>query len=245
MAKGKGFTFTNEMDSWLKANFNRFDNNEDLRTLFSFFFDADIKETSFRTHLYQLGLKRQEQMRFPDEAFQFLCDNYKRMGNIEMARLFNDWFPKKKGWTRKHIEKKMLQSGLERTKEDRQRIIDNHTKAGVYKEGNKKMWQTRGITPKGVVRQWWHNGKLTKYIKTDNGFERLSRFNYRKYKGEIPEGYNVFILDDDQMNCDPDNLILVKNSEQAYITWNPKEVRLTALKAGRLKQKIKQLEKQE
>lgn len=52
-------------------------------------------------------------------------------------------------------------------------------------------------------------------IKTENGWERLNRYTYRTLVGEIPEGYQVILLDGNYDNCeDPKNLILLNNDQK-------------------------------
>ena len=54
------------------------------------------------------------------------------------------------------------------------------------------------------------------HIKTGepNTWEWKQRYIYRKYKGEIPEGYNIVFADGDKNNFDIDNLMLVADREK-------------------------------
>ena len=133
----------------------------------------------------------------------------------------------------------MRQNGIKRKPKHLEAIKQRNIDRGVYREGIKKAWDTMGRTPVGTVKVWYVNTMKRKYIKTKNGFVSFARYTYKQHHGDIPPGCNVFHLDNDQMNCKIENLILVKNCEQPYMTHYPTELRLTALKLGQLKQQLK------
>ena len=54
------------------------------------------------------------------------------------------------------------------------------------------------------------------YIRVSSGeWELLQRYNYRKYFGEIPEGYLVRLKNGNTMDCSPENLELISMAENA------------------------------
>jgi len=63
-----------------------------------------IARTSVRTMYYSMGLSKQEMEYWTDEQVAFLRSIYKLLGDSEIARIFSDRWPKKKGWKKKHIE---------------------------------------------------------------------------------------------------------------------------------------------
>lgn len=86
-----------------------------------------------------------------------------------------------------------------------------------------ELWRSKGhIVPSlkksdslGTIKQKRHKSRgLMLRIKTDKGWEALSRHNYEKHIGSIPEGYNIKFKDGDAMNCEPENLELISVSEQ-------------------------------
>lgn len=47
----------------------------------------------------------------------------------------------------------------------------------------------------------------------ENKWEEKQRYVYKQYYGEIPKGYNVIFLDHNRLNCNIENLKLVKNKD--------------------------------
>ena len=64
------------------------------------------KKTIVRTTGYKLGLKRMTLEYWTPPMVQFLRDNYQQMGDVELAEIFENEWPKNKPWCKKHIEKK-------------------------------------------------------------------------------------------------------------------------------------------
>lgn len=93
---------------FIKENFQSMTNEKIANAL-------GLKKTIVRTKAYELGLKRIELEYWPKEAIDFLKQNYNSIGNREMVKIFNQRFPKNKGWSVRHISKKMKQLNLKRT----------------------------------------------------------------------------------------------------------------------------------
>lgn len=101
--------FSDEETQFIKDNFQAMTNDAISATL-------GLKKTRVRTLAYEMGLKRMVLEYWPDEAVNYLKANYHKIGDRELCRHFTASFPKQKGWTSRHIQKKMSQLGLKRNK---------------------------------------------------------------------------------------------------------------------------------
>lgn len=130
-------TFNQYQLSFIENNFDKLTSKEIFSKLVNEF-HLKHQYTSFRTELYRLGFYKVEMRRWSRREKQFLLENYKKIGNKQIAKLLST--PGRK-FTDKQVQKKIRLLELKRTKEDLQFIIDNHKKSGVYSEGNYKKWR--------------------------------------------------------------------------------------------------------
>ena len=198
--------WTDERSKFLKENFNTMSNKQIADSL-------GLKITAVRHKCYELGLYKMTLEYWTDEQVDFLLKNYKEKGDTELAEIFNEKWHKDKGWTKKHIEKKRRYLKLKRTPEEIAKIHLGHIKKGVYVEGNKKMWETRGCRKYGEEVVWYGQ----KFTKIEKGYIHTRIFNYKKYVGEIPKGMMVRHKDGNQLNCSPENLLLVSRADHARL----------------------------
>lgn len=91
-----------------------------------------LKKTIVRMKAYELGLQRINLEYWPDDAETFLRNNYGKIGDKEMADIFNKTFQKTKGWTHNHIQKKMSQLGLKRNKHNWLVILERNWIHGSF-----------------------------------------------------------------------------------------------------------------
>jgi hypothetical protein len=208
MSSWNKIKWTVEMDKFLLENYNSMTNKELADAI-------GLRLTTTRTRLIHLGLKRMEMEYWTHEQIEFLKANYKLMGDTEIAELFQNNYSKVKGWNKKHIEKKRRYLKLKRTEVDKKLIHERNREAGRFAMCPVKAWETRGQAPVGEVRVWDMNGSHypTKYIKTENGWVKLSHFNWIKINGAIPAGAIITHLDGNAMNCETDNLASISKSE--------------------------------
>ncbi|WP_293916579.1 MULTISPECIES: HNH endonuclease [unclassified Sphingobacterium] len=207
---------TPEMENFLRKNYSTMTNPELAKAL-------GLRLTKTREFLYALGLQRMQLEYWTNEQIQFLKENYKTMGDSEIAEVFNARWEKKKGWSKKHIEKKRKYLQLFRTKEDRKLILEKAKINGFYSRANKKMWQVRGVNPDGTILFWKHSsGRTLPVIKVNGSFVHYGRYRYQQLHGEIPKGMNVIYADGDSTNLTDENLKIVSNSELALIN-NPSQ----------------------
>jgi hypothetical protein len=115
--------WTEEMISFLKNNYTSMTNKKLADSL-------GLRLTTTRTKLYELGYKRMDLEYWTNKQIQFLKDRYQTIGDVILAEMFNKKFPKKKLWTKKHIEKKRKYLSLIRTPEEIYAIRNEHSKPG-------------------------------------------------------------------------------------------------------------------
>jgi hypothetical protein len=100
--------------------------------------ELGLKKTIVRMKAYELGLQRMELEYWPDEAVKYLKANYHKIGDLELCRYFATAFPKQKGWTSRHIQKKMSQLGLKRNKLHWYSIKERNRDNGSFGKKNLK-----------------------------------------------------------------------------------------------------------
>ena len=243
IAKYGKVTYTDAENEFIRSNFDTMTNSELAAAL-------GVKITHLRMHCYNvLGLKRMELQYWTQEQVEFLRGNYKRMGDTEIAELFALKYPKAKGWSKKHIEKKRRYLKLKRTKKQIKGILQRNIDRGVYVEGNRRMWETRGIAPVGEVRYWKHeSGREFAVVKTEEGFVHYNRFLYEKNYGSIPDDMIVAWKDGNSRNASIENLELITRAELARrnnIFDLPEELQQIIKLKNKLNKKIKKYGKKQ
>ena len=108
--RGDKMILTTEGEKYIREHFATTTNRELAKAL-------GISIERMRVFLHERKMFRMEVEYWTEEQIQFLKDNYQTVGDKEMEILFILTWPKKKGWSFKHIEKKRLQLGLKRTPE--------------------------------------------------------------------------------------------------------------------------------
>ena len=176
-----------------------------------------LKLTTFRYNFYRLGLLRQEQQSWTAEQTEFLIENYKTIGDTELAKIFATRWDKKKGWSKKHIEKKRRQLKLKRTAKECKAIHQRNKDNGVFKDCANKMWASVGVTPVGEVKVWYFGTTKTPtaMIKTKKGFKAYNRWLFKKTYGKVPAGKLVVNSKDEIITTNPAHLELITRKELA------------------------------
>ena len=116
---------------FLKDNFKTMTNQQIADAL-------GLKKTRVRMKAYELGLQRMKLENWPPEAIDYLKQNYHKKGNKELVQIFNTLFPKQKGWTTSHIDKKLEQLKLKRNNLDRFVIKERNRDNGSFGKRNLK-----------------------------------------------------------------------------------------------------------
>lgn len=159
--------FSDDDIQFIKDNFQSMTNKQIASKL-------RLKLTSVRNTAYSLGLKRMTLEPWTDEAVIYLKANYHKIGDREMCRYFDAKFPKEKGWTSKHIQKKMSQLGLKRNKIDWFCIKERNRDNGSF--GNKNL-KNQPSAPKVY---FYLNPKTRIEIKPGQTIEQL-KLKYNNY----------------------------------------------------------------
>lgn len=176
--------FSDQDLQFIKDNFQKMTNDEIAAAL-------GRKKTIVRTMAYSLGLKRMEMEYWTPEQIAFLNENYKSIGDVELAEIFENEWPKNKPWTKKHIEKKRRYLILKRTVKQLEKIHLRNKKSGRLAVANKKRWEATGSNDLGTIVIWNTNGYKVAFIKTESGYVHYNRWLWIKEKGEIPPNHNI------------------------------------------------------
>lgn len=143
-----------------------------------------LKLQKTRDLLYELGFKRMNLEYWTDDQVKFLEENFQEIGDLELAKIFEDKWPKNKMWTLKHIEKKRNHMHLHRTKIELSKIKERNVLSGAWLTG--KTWKTRGESSIGTIKIWKSNfGNYYPVIKTENGFVHYYRWLWIKNFGDL------------------------------------------------------------
>ncbi len=181
---------------------------------------AVIKNNRFTCGRKTGELNKGKYRSFTDEQVAFLREQFTTLTRSELTVAFNQHF------------------GTDKTKNQIVAFLKNHkirsNRDGRFQKGQVS-WNTG---TKGVMKP--NSGSFQKGSRPVNhrpvGSERVNvegyieiktaepnvwdlkqRVVYEREHGPIPEGHNVRFRDGDRLNCEPDNLILVDNRENALL----------------------------
>lgn len=171
-----------EDKKFLQENYLKMTNKELANAL-------GLNLTKTRGFLYEMDLKRMELEYWTEEQIKYLLDNYKEIGDVELAEIFNSKWKKNKGWSKKHIEKKRKYLKLNRTQDERHQIYLRNKILGRWKMCPVKAWETRGGSAEIGHVFWWRNnssGRKYPVIKTENGYFTYYRHIWIEKFGKLP-----------------------------------------------------------
>lgn len=143
------------------------------------------------------------------EDIQYLVDNYEHKTCNEIAAHL-----KRTPGAVKTTANKVLK--LKKSAESK-KLISKRPNAGQF---------TKGQLPANTLHDEYitvraSKGKQCKWIRLSCGkWQQLHHYNWLKAGNTIPEGYVVQFIDEDPMNCEPDNLKLVlrgRHSRKGYV----------------------------
>lgn len=112
-----------------------------------------VRLTVLRNKTRELGLKRMELEYWCPEQVQYLKDNYKVKGDVEIMEYFIKEYPKQKGWKRGAIWKKRKQMGLLRTDEEKRKIVVKNCSPGGSQYTIDKNSSSKNMHPMWVAQQ--------------------------------------------------------------------------------------------
>lgn len=199
--------FTPEEEKFIRSNYDSMTNQELADAI-------GWKLTSFRTRVYELGYKRMELEYWTDEQVDFLRQNYRTIGDVEIAEIFQDRWTKQKNWSKKHIEKKRRYLKLKRTKQEVKAIHQRNVDQGRFLICPVKRWETTGQAAEGEIRFWREqSGRMVPRIKINGRFIHYARYRWEQMHGPVPDKMNVVFLDDNPQNIKDSNFGLLTNAE--------------------------------
>ncbi|WP_421801788.1 hypothetical protein [Flagellimonas sp.] len=211
IARGKynKYIWDEQHIKFLRSNYENMTNQELADAL-------DIKLTKCREKLYELGLQRMHLEYWTDEQVEFLRDNYTIMGDTEIAEIFQENWPKKKGWTKNHIAKKRSYLNLKRTDLQKQRIQDRNVKMGRFAMCPIKAWESRGgAAPLGTIKIWGKAGKPIAVVKTENGYVHYNRWLFEKNYFTLPSDILVVKKSGKIKASGPNDLMIIDRAEHS------------------------------
>lgn len=151
--------WTDEMIQFLKDNFFTMTNPQLAQSL-------NLRLTVTRNKCKELGLRRIEMEYWTVEQVQFLKDNYTNKGDVEIAEIFEQRWPKNKKWIKQHICKKRKYLKLKRTKEQVFAIASKNSLPGGNSYTVLRNSSSLNMHPVWISQQIaWRNPELQKEIR--------------------------------------------------------------------------------
>ena len=204
---GRKIIWTEDMLSYLRDNYATNTNWELADHL-------GIGIVATRMQLYSMGFKRMEMEYWTAEQVRFLRKNYVRIGDVELAEIFEKKWPKNKPWTLKHIEKKRVYLKLYRTPEQIEAVFIRNKRLGRFKFCPINRWILQGVMPEGTIRIWNNaEGGQFKVIKTGGKYVHYARWLFSQHFGKFKRNHVVAFKDRNNMNVVIENLEQIPRSE--------------------------------
>ena len=170
--------------------------------------------TTVRQKCYELGLYRMRLEYWTPEQERFLEQNYRLIGDYELAEIFNRLWNKNKGWTHKHIEKKRKYLGLIRTRKQLDNIYQRNLDAGRLNSAHAVRFMTTGPAKNGEIRMWKNQyQRPTPKIKINGKWVFWNRWAWEKKYGRIPKGKFITFKDGNPYHRTIRNLEAVSQEE--------------------------------
>jgi len=206
---------------FLKENINKL-TNQQLLDAINAKRSKPVGYSAMRHQFIRMGILRQIQIRWSQEDVNYLKKHFRKKGNVELAILLTkrkktfrviDGKRVYRQFNKKHVEKKLKLLKLKRTPEEVSAIKKRNIEIGLTPviTSSDNYW-SRGVRQKskdGDIKIWKRqDGKLIRVIKVDGKFTPYSRWFYHNFISPVPAGMNVFHIDLDPLNDDPENLEL-------------------------------------
>lgn len=184
--------WTDEQLDYMKSNHSKLTNKQLADNL-------NLKVTSVRTKLYEMGFYKMRLEYWTDEQVDFLKANYQHLGDTELAEIFSQKWSKDKGWDKKHIEKKRRYLKLKRTQQEKENIHARNKENGVWAMCPINAWITRGgASTEGTIKFWRTSGgeRLIPHIKINGVYIHWNRWFWEQVNGKIPSNHYVVFVGD-------------------------------------------------
>lgn len=130
MASREGFTKAGNRIVWTDDDIMFLKNNFEKLTAQELADKLGKTRTIVRMKYKELGLSKMKLEFFTEEMLAFLLANYKTTGNVELAEIFQERWPKEKKWTKSHFSTKLRNLKLKRTQAEYEAIAARNTAKG-------------------------------------------------------------------------------------------------------------------
>jgi hypothetical protein len=135
---------------------------------------------------------------YTESEIQYLKDNYRSYGNVELAKHLFRSAPS--------VRQKLRTLNLKRTEAEILKL-KKRPNSGQFKKGQKP-----GCTKYDGYERMTKDGYIE--VRVSEGVFRLKHhINWEKANGEIPEGLKLRCIDGNKQNTDPQNWELTNNGE--------------------------------
>lgn len=172
---------------------------------------VQIHISSLRDKCRELGLFKsiRPDLWLPREV-NFLLNNYRKMGNIEMCEHLNAFKNRSREFTAKTIWKKMQLMKIHRSEKELLRIRKKNIDGGMYAKSQHIAAAKRRYPEGKTVIRKNRDGSKYYYIKHGDQMVQLHRFRWVQHHGIIPSGHKIYFKDGNTLNCRIENLICRK-----------------------------------
>lgn len=203
----------NEILVFIKENYHKYSASKIAWTIYLMF--GKKYNTSTIYHFARdLGLKKQVQKKWKDFEVDFVFENYKKMGDTEIAEILNKNKDKSKISSKRRVEKKRVQNNWNRTSEELKNIRLRNKKQKRFgrKKGYGKAEGFLFIWDSGAGPRKFIKLKLkTPTIDQKGNFKYyknipFARHLYLQHFGNIPAGHKIYFKDKNPFNCVIENL---------------------------------------
>ena len=196
-------------DNWLKENLDRYPSYISLLQAYNTIFGTHFSLSAIKNHCkIALNLRKQRKTHrhFTDEQLQFLRETYPKYGQRKTLELFN----------RKFNETRTM-SSMKNFGVLHKCQVDPDVRQRNRRESLDSDSSARKTKKSGDTRI--ECGRLV--MKADNGeWKSAARVVYEAVYGPVPDGYVVTVLDGNNANLDPDNLMAIPKRFLGMLSMN-------------------------
>lgn len=151
-----------------------------------------------------------------DKEEAYLLQNYKLMGDVELAKEFTKMQSSGRIFTLKMVEKKRYHMKLNRTKKMVDAIRARNKANGAWRSesANASRYLRRYPEGKTVIQKANEYPRLM--VKQGSKMVHLPKLLYEQKHGTLPQGYVLRCKTQDKTNPNPDNWEAITLHENAY-----------------------------
>jgi hypothetical protein len=178
--------------------------------------------------------------RWTDEDIKYLEDNFRSMPNVDLGIKLNR--------SASAVKRFLYSKEWKRTDDELHKVrvqVSRRPNAGQFKKGSLPH-NTSKVGDGDITIRTDHkdrNGRQYKWIRLELGrWELLQKVIWEEENGKVPEGYCLWFIDGNSLNCTLENLELITRAENINRNWHskyPQELKNSILKLSKIKKIIK------